>query len=63
MSLTPQLRFEEVEVWPEGLAGYFDRQDAEGTDFAGFGSDCELEVVAAECTLAGGPRLLLPTDW
>ena len=63
MSLTPQLRFEEVEVWPEGLAGYFDRQGAEGTDFAGFGSGWEREVVAAECTLAGGPMLLLPTDW
>ena len=63
MSLTPQLRFEEVEVWPEALAGCSDMQGAEGTDFAGFGSGWELEVVAAECTLAGGPRLLLPIDW
>ena len=63
MSLTPQLHFEEVEEWPEGLAGGFDRQGAEDIDFAGFGSGWEPEVVVAECTLAGGPRLRLPTDW
>lgn len=60
-SLIPQLHSEEVEVWPEALVGCCDKQGAESIDFADYEIDWGLEAVAGAGTLAGAPRLPLPT--
>lgn len=48
-------------VWPEALVGCFDRQGAEGIDFADFEIGWDLEAVVGAGTLAGVPTLPLPT--
>ena len=48
-------------VWPEALVGYFDKQGAEGIDFVDFEIGWDLEAVVGGGTLAGVPRLPLPT--
>lgn len=45
----------------EALVGCSDKQGADGTDSADFEIDWDLEAVEAEGTLAGAPRLPLPT--
>lgn len=43
------------------LVGCSDKQSAESIDFAGFETDWDLEVVVGAGSLAGAPRLPLPT--
>ena len=46
---------------PEALVGYFGRQDAENTDYADSENDWDLKAAEGAGTLAGAPRLSLPT--